>query len=60
MLVRGVRGEPLLHLERVVQPYEHVVEGVRELAELVVASAELYPVAQVPGRHDHGGLVDAA
>jgi hypothetical protein len=38
--VRGVGDEAPLACERGVEPFEHLVEGVRELAELVVGSLQ--------------------
>jgi hypothetical protein len=57
-LVGGVGGEPALFVERSLQPVEHRIEGVGELAELIVPAAELHPLVERPGRHATGDGVD--
>ena len=58
-LVRRVGDEPPLRLERLVQPLEQVVEGFREVPELVAPPGEPQPAVQVgggdlPGRRGDG------
>ena len=58
-LVGGVGREPLLFGDVRFEPRQHGVEGVGELAELVVAALELDPVGERPGRGHAGGVGDA-
>ena len=57
--VGGVGGEPLLFGDVRFEPREHGVEGVGELAELVVAALQLDPVGERSGRGHAGGVGDA-
>ena len=56
-LVGGVGGEPLLLGDVRLEPREHGVEGVGELAELVLAALQLDPVGERPVRGQAGGVV---
>ena len=58
-LVGGVGREPLLFGDVRFEPREHGVEGVGELAELVVAALQLDPVGERPVRGHAGGVGDA-
>ena len=58
-LVGGVGGEPLLFGDLCLEPREHGVEGVGELAELVVAAFQLDPVGEGSGRGHACGVGDA-
>lgn len=58
--VRGVAHEPLLGREGPLQPVQHLVEGVRELLELVVRPVQLDPPGQVGPGHPAGGAGDPA
>ena len=58
-LVGGVGGEPLLLGDVGLQPREHGVERVGELAELVLAALHPDPVGERPVRRQAGGLGDA-
>ena len=58
-LVGGVGGEPLLFGDVRLELREHGVEGVGELAELVVAAFQLDPVGERAVRGQAGGLGDA-
>ena len=57
-LVGGVGGEPLLFGDVGFEPREHGVEGVGELAELVVAAFQADPVGERPVRGHAGGVGD--
>ena len=58
-LVGGVGGEPLLFGDVCFEPREHGVEGVGELAELVVAALQPDPVGERSGRGHARGVGDA-
>ena len=58
-LVGGVGGEPLLLGDVGLQPREHGVEGVGELAELVLTALHPDPVGEGPVRRQAGGMGDA-
>ena len=58
-LVGGVGREPLLLGDLGLEPREHRVEAVGELAELVLAALQLDPVGERPGRRLAGGVGDA-
>ena len=58
-LVRGVGGEPLLLGDLRLEPSQHAVEGVGELAELVVTALELDPVSERSARGSACGVRDA-
>ena len=58
-LVGGVRREPPLFGDVRFEPGEHGVEGVGELAELVVAAFQLDPVGERSVRGHAGGVGDA-
>ena len=55
-LVGGVGGEPLLLGDVGLQPREHGVEGVGELAELVLTALHPDPVGERPVRRQAGRL----
>ena len=57
-LVGGVGGEPLLLGDVCLEPREHGVERVGELAELVATARQPDPVRQRSGRGDAGGVGD--
>jgi hypothetical protein len=57
-LVRGVRDEAALGGERAVEAFQHVVERVGELLELVLGAGEGQPLPQVLVRGAAGGLGD--
>jgi hypothetical protein len=57
-LMRGVGHEPLLTLERDLQPAEHVVERLGQLAELVAWTRQRDPRRQVVLRRGAGGRRD--
>ena len=56
--MRGVRDEPALGGERVVQPFQHLVEGIRQFLELVPGAGQCQPFPQVLVRRPAGGLGD--
>ena len=58
-LVGGVGGEPLLLGDVRLEPGEHGVEGVGELAELVLAALQPDPVGERSVRGQAGGVGDA-
>ena len=47
-LVRGVSDEASLRAEHCVQPREHSIEGIRQLAQLVARSLQADPLVEVP------------
>ena len=57
-LVRGVGDEPLLALERGLEPAEHLVERLGQFAELVAGAAQRDPRRQVVLRRGAGGRGD--
>src|SRR4051794_22882678 len=57
-LVRGVRDEPALAVERPVQPFEHRVERVGKLLDLAVRAGERDPLVQAASGHPAGGFGD--
>ena len=57
--MRSVGREPPLLGDVRLEPVEHAVEGVGQLAELVVGSFQLDPVVQGSGRRHPGGGRDA-
>jgi len=57
-LVRGVRDEPALRGEREVQPFQHLIEGIRQFLELVPGAGQGQPFPQVLVRGPAGGLGD--
>ena len=59
-LVGGVGCESLLFGDVCFEPREHGVEGVGELAELVVAALQLDPVGERSVRGHAGGIRDAS
>ena len=59
-LVRGIGCEPLLFGDLCLEPREHAVEGVGELAELVPAALEPDPVGERSGRGHACGVRDAS
>lgn len=59
-LVRGVADEPLLCGEGPLQPVQHVVEGVRQLLQLVVRAVQLDPPGEVRAGHPARGPGDPA
>ena len=58
-LVGGIGGEALLFGDLCLEPREHGVEGVGELAELVFAAFQLDPVGERSGRGQACGVGDA-
>ena len=59
-LVRGVGGESLLLGDLGLEPREHGVEGVGELAELIVAAFQLDPVGERSVRGQSCRIGDAS
>ena len=55
-LVRRIGDDPALDGERGVQPFQHLVEGVREFLQLVLGPGQRQPLPQVP----FGGTAAAA
>ena len=57
-LVGGVGDEPLLALERGLEPAEHLVERLGQFAELVAGAAQRDPRREVVFRRGAGGRGD--